>query len=275
MIIISDSSCDIWSLDGGNFTTVPLEIFTEEKHYLDDETMDVDGMLDYLESYKGRSYTACPSTEEWLKRFGEEDEIYVVTMTGTLSGTYNSASCAKNMYLESHPNAKILIVDTLSTSGEQLLIIEKIYEYKKMNLSFEEVEKEIAEYQKRTRLLFAFHSLHNFAQNGRVPKILAQAIGALGISIVGTASEEGEVKPLGKCRGRKRILQEILKRLEDFHYTGGKINICHVQNESLAKEISYKIKEKYETAKIHIYPARGICAYYGERGGIIMGCECN
>ncbi len=274
MKIISDSSCDIWSLPDVSFVTVPLEIYTDERRFMDDDSMNVPDLLDYLEQFKGRSYTACPSSQTWLEAFGEEEEIYVVTMTSGLSGTYNSAQCAKKTYLEQHPDAKILIVDTLSTSAEQLLTIQKIRDLKKAGLSFEEVSTQIQSYVKQTRLFFAFESLRNFAQNGRVPKLLAQAIGVLGISIIGTASEEGQVKPIGKCRGPKKVIANLMSQLKSAGYTGGKLNICHIENENLAEMFSAKVREAFPMAEIQIYPARGLVAYYGERGGMIVGCEC-
>lgn len=274
MIIISDSSCDIWTLEDTHFNTVPLEIYTDEKRFVDDNTLDTHEMLNYLEAYKGRSYTSCPGTETWIEAFNNSDEIYIVTMTSGLSGTYNSAECAKNTYLETHPDAKIHVFDTLSTSSEQLLVIEKIKNLKKSGLSFDQVVSSVNSYMKTTRLFFAFESLHNFAQNGRVPKILAQAINFLGISIIGTASEEGKVKPISKCRGKKKVISGLLNQLLEAGYSGGKVNICHVENESLAGSFAKAITDLFPKSEVKVYPSRGLCAYYGERGGLIVGCEC-
>nr|WP_027872419.1 DegV family protein [[Eubacterium] cellulosolvens] len=274
MRIISDSSCDILTLQDAEFTAVPLEIYTDERRFVDDDNIDVHELLDYLEKYKGRSYTACPSSQCWLDAFQDSEEIYIVTMTSGLSGTYNSAECAKKMYQETHPNAKILIVDTLSTSAEQLLVIEKIRDLKREGKSFEEIEKEVSVYTKKTHLFFAFESLHNFAQNGRVPKLLAQAIGVLGISIIGMASEEGKVEPIGKCRGKKKVIANLISQLVNVGYKGGRVNVTHVENRELADAFCEKLREQFPAAEVAIHPARGLVAYYGERGGMIVGCEC-
>ena len=69
-------------------------------------------MLSTLEKYKGRSYTSCPDINSWITAFGDSDIIFVITMTSGLSGTYNSATAAAKLYLESHPNAKIKDFDT-------------------------------------------------------------------------------------------------------------------------------------------------------------------
>lgn len=272
--IISDSSCDVWSFPNIDFITIPLTISTEERTFTDDEHLNVDEMLDYLARYRGRSYTACPSVQNWLNAFEGGDEIYIVTMTSTLSGTYNSAVTAQKLYREQHPDTGFLIIDTMSTSCEQLLILEKLIQLKEQGYSMEEIEVTLHNYMQHTRLFFAFQSLHNFAQNGRVPKLLAQTIGVLGISILGTASASGTVEPIGKCRGKKSLLSNLLKELKAAGYQGGKLKLCHINNAPLADEFSSLVTASYPTAQIHIYPARGICAYYGEDKGLLIGCEC-
>ena len=208
---VADSSCDMLDYEGVNFEAVPLDIFTDEVRYTDNADINITEMLDMLASYKGRSYTACPGVDGWLKAFEGADKIYVVTLTSGLSGTYNSAVVAKDIFLQDNPDVQIEVFDTLSTGPEMRLIIEKIIELDGQGLSFEEVCKKTREYIKKTRLFFSFISLHNFAQNGRVSKIVAAAVSMIGISIIGTASEDGKVEPSIKCRGEKKVLANIMK----------------------------------------------------------------
>jgi len=236
--------------------------------------MNVSEMVDYLSSYKGRSYTACPGIEEWLNAFGDSEEIYVTTLTSGLSGTYNSAMNAREIYLEEHQKAKIFVIDSLSTSSELLLITEKIYELKESGADFDKVCRLVTEYAKRTRLFYAFKSLHNFSQNGRVPKLLAKAIELAGLSIIGTASEEGKVKPVSKARGEQKVLKTLFEQMKEAGYSGGKVNITHVLNEKLANALKELILASFPNAQVEIYPSRGLVAYYAERGGIITGFEC-
>lgn len=271
---VSDSSCDMQRFEGVNFSSVPLSITTDEINYIDDETLDVNNMIDYLAGYKGRSYTACPSIESWLNSFDGADRIYVVTMTSTLSGTFNSAMTAREMYLQNHPDAEIHVFDTLSTGPEQRLFIEKLIELDNADDSFETIINKAKSYLAKTRLFFALKSLHNFAQNGRINKAIASAVGILGISIFATASDEGDVAPISKCRSEKKVLSSILEHIENAGYTGGKLRISHVDNLSLAKKIQTAVLEKYPKADILVYAARGLCSYYAEKGGILVGCEC-
>ena len=62
--------------------------------------------------------------------------------------------------------------------------------------------------------------------------------------------------------------------MKEEGYKGGKVKISHIENEQLAEKFADKIRESYPDADIQIYPSRGLVAYYGERGGILIGCEC-
>lgn len=270
---IADSSCDMLEMEGVNFESIPMTIYTDEVSYLDDQNINITQMLDALASHKGRSYTACPSIETWLKAFEGADTIYIGTITSKLSGTYNSAVAAKNIYLQSHPETKICVFDTLSTGAELRLLMEKLVELDRAGMTFEEICKAGAEYLKTTRLFFSLRSLHNLAQNGRVSKVVAAAVGVLGIRIVATASEEGTIEPIAKCRGDKRVVEELLNQLEKAGFRSGKIRLGHTENPGFAQTIFTELKKRYPKADILLYQARGLCSYYSERGAIFVGIE--
>lgn len=271
---ICDSSCDLYDLEGIDFRNVPLTISTDEKHFTDDENLNISEMMDYLLQYKGRSYTACPSMENWLDSFEGADRIYVLTMTSTLSGTYNSAMAAVNLYQQSHPDTEIHVFDSLSAGPEIRLLLEKLMELDATGAAFETICQEADQYLSKTRLFFALKSLRNLAQNGRVSKVVASAIGMLGISIFATASPEGTIDPIGKCRGEKKVIASFLEHLETAGYHGGKVRISHMDNPDLAEKVGQAVSAKYPQADIDIYPAHGLCCYYGEKGGVLVGCEC-
>lgn len=70
--LIADSSSDRPKLSGVKY--VPLIISTDEKSFVDNEHLNVNELLDYLASYKGRSYTACPSVDGWMDAYEGADE---------------------------------------------------------------------------------------------------------------------------------------------------------------------------------------------------------
>lgn len=272
--IVSDSAADLLNIDGVDFAVAPLTIITDEKQYMDDASLDVEQMASELKVYKGRSSTACPGVGNWLDAFGDAKEIIVFTITGTLSGSYNSACLAKNDYEEEHPDRKVFVIDTLSAGPEITLLIEKTAEYVRAGKSFEDICAQITEYQKHTKLLFILESLVNFANNGRVSPVVAKATGLLGIRIVGEASAQGDLSVLDKCRGEKKALAAIIKHMKQFGYRGGKVSIGHCANESVTLKLKEMILTEFPKAQIEFHPLRGLCSFYAEKGGVLIGCEC-
>lgn len=272
--IVADSSCDIWELNGVDFAVAPITISTDNKHYVDNQELDVHLMSEELAKYKGVSHTACPSVGSWLDCYEGYDEVFVVTLTGAMSGTYNSAMTAKGIYEEENENVKVHVFDSLSTGPEMRLLIEKLKEMIEEDLPFEEIVEKGQDYLKHSRLFFALKSLHNFAMNGRVSKTVASAIGVLNISIFATASEEGTIQQISKCRGEKKVVKSMIEHLEDAGYHGGKVRISHADNLKLAHNVRDKILELYPNADIIVYPMGGLCTYYAEIGGLLVGCEC-
>lgn len=272
--IVADSSCDIWELNGVDFAVAPITISTDNKHYVDNQELDVHLMSEELAKYKGVSHTACPSVGSWLDCYEGFDEIFVITLTGAMSGTYNSAMTAKGIYEEENENVKVHVFDSLSTGPEMRLLIEKLKEMIEEDLTFEEIVEKGQDYLNHTRLFFALKSLHNFAMNGRVSKTVASAIGVLNISIFATASEEGTIQQISKCRGEKKVVKSMIEHLEDAGYHGGKVRISHADNLKLAHNVRDKILELYPNADIIVYPMGGLCTYYAEIGGLLVGCEC-
>lgn len=272
--IVADSSCDIWELNGVDFAVAPITISTDNKHYVDNQELDVHLMSEELAKYKGVSHTACPSVGSWLDCYEGFDEIFVITLTGAMSGTYNSAMTAKGIYEEENENVKVHVFDSLSTGPEMRLLIEKLKEMIEEDLTFEEIVEKGQDYLNHTRLFFALKSLHNFAMNGRVSKTVASAIGVLNISIFATASEKGTIQQISKCRGEKKVVKSMIEHLEDAGYHGGKVRISHADNLKLAHNVRDKILELYPNAGIIVYPMGGLCTYYAEKGGLLVGCEC-
>ncbi|MCR4715712.1 MAG: DegV family protein [Lachnospiraceae bacterium] len=271
---IADSAGDLTSFSGVDYETVSLVLSTDERSFVDDEKLDVHEMLEYFYSHHGRSQTACPSTQAWIDAFAGADEVYAVTITSGLSGTFSGANVAKEQYLEEHPDAKICIVDSLATGPGEVLLLEKMVELKKAGKSFDFISKEIIKYRDSLRLFFGLSSLHNLAANGRVSKIVASAIGIINIKIIGTASKEGVIDPIAKCRGEKKLIEHLIEEIKKAGYKGGKIRICHVENEKLSKAVIDGLKKLFGEIDLISIPARGLCSYYAERGGIIIGCEC-
>ena len=271
--IVTDSSSDLITLEGIDFDSAPLKIATAKKEYVDDEHLDVRKMSDELYEYHGKSTTSCPNLHDWLRAFGDAEQIFCITITSGLSGSYNSACLAKASYEKSHPGRRVCVIDSLSAGPEIALIAEKIREYVLEGLSFDEIEQRIAEYRTRTGLLFMLESLRNLANNGRVNPLVAKIAGILGIRMVGRASDKGTLEPLDKCRGEKRALEAIISRMREAGDRIVRVRIAHVFNHDLAKKLKALVLEAFPDTDVRYYPCRGLCSFYAEQGGLLIGFE--
>lgn len=271
--LVSDSSCDIHSLAGAEFVTVPLHIVTDTADYVDDAALDVGAMVEHLRQYKGRSSTACPNVADWLAAFGDAEAVFAVTITSALSGSYNAAICAARDYEADHPGRRVHVIDSLSTGPEVVLILERLGRLIRKGLDFEEIVARIETYQKHTHLLFLLSSIQNLARNGRASRIGADAVGLLGIRIYGQASPEGKLDILGKCRGEKTALERLVQQMAQKNWRGGRVRIAHCLNAAGAEGLRKLLLARFPAAEIQIYPTGGLCSFYAEKGGIMVGYE--
>ena len=270
--IVADSSANL-AVNGGAVVSVPLKIITDQKEYVDDASLNTTAMVWDLQSYTGKSSTACPSPQDWLEAFGDAPYVFCIAITSNLSGSCNAATIAKADYEASFPGRKVYVIDSLSTGGEMELIAEKIQELITEEHTFEQICQEIQEYQQHTGLMFMLESMQNLANNGRVNKIVAKAAGILGIRAVGKASDVGTLEPLEKSRGEKKALASIQRIMMELGYEGGKIRISHCLNEAAATTLRQNILEVFPHADIQIRPTGGLCSFYAEKGGMIIGFE--
>ena len=270
--IVADSSSDLNHLTGIDYAIAPMIIHTTKRAYLDDGNLNVEEMVEDLLKNKDKTSSACPGIGDWLNAFGDAEEVFVLTITSKLSGSYNSACLAKNEYEEQHPGRRVHVIDTLSTGPEMQILAEKIMELTEAGADFHTICKELDAYSKHTNLVFMLESLKNLANNGRVSHAVAKITGILGIRLVGKALE-GVLEPLDKCRGAKKAIATMVERMKELGFKGGKVRIAHCFNPDGAKELAEMIKAEFRDSCVDIYTTGGLCSYYAEKGGILMGFE--
>ena len=275
-IIVTDSGCDL--LPGElapnvHLRRVPLSILLGEEEWVDGADMDRERFLTAMEAYKGKSSSACPSPETWARAFSEGDHVIAITITGGLSGSYNSALLGRDLLWEKQPHKPVYVLDSRSAGAEIALLVFRACELIARGLSFEQVTQQLWLYHQHTHLLFLLEHVDNFVKNGRLNKLVAATIGMLGVRILGCASEHGTLQPLMKPRGAARGLDLLVRELERAGYAGGQLAITHVQNEEGAARLASLIREVWPGAPCLLLPASGLCSYYGEKHGLIVGFE--
>lgn len=271
--IICDSASDIYDIEGISYSSVPLKIITEPKEYLDEEGLDIEAMVNELQKFKGRSTTSCPTMMDWLDRFDDKEFIFCVTITGTLSGCYNSAVLAKKEYEAMYPGRHVYVIDSQSAGPEMKLIAIKIRELVEESEDMVTVVRKINEYRKNLDLVFSLECLQNLANNGRVSPAVAKIATVLGMRVVGKASDQGDLQPVAKVRGEKKAVEELFKRMKEYGYSGGRVILDHCFNEDMAKSLRRSIKLAFPLADVKIAATRGLCSFYAEKGGMLVGFE--
>lgn len=270
--IVVDSSADLFSFEDVATAIAPLKITTDEAEYVDTPELDVSAMTHALATYRGKSGTTCPSMGAFLEAFGDAQYVFCITITAKLSGTYNVALAAAREYEELHPDRRVCVIDSRNTGPGMKLIAEKIVQLLREGLAFEEICEAVSAYRFDTELLFLLESLNNLANNGRVSRAVAKLAGLLGIRMLGRAVD-GQIKPVQKPRGERRSLDAVFAQMLELGYRGGKVRVSHCENEFAAKEVEKRVLARFPDAEVEIYPARALCSFYAERGGIILGFE--
>jgi len=196
-----------------------------------------------------------------------------VAITSGLSGSYNAACIAGQMYQADHEGARVYVIDSLSAGPELTLLVEKLEEMICRGMDFERICAEIEAYKQNTGLLFMLESLNNFAANGRVSPAVAKIAGVLGIRIVGKASDQGTLEPTDKCRGEAKSLTTLVNNLKANGLSQGEVRIAHCRNEQAARKLNALLQAELPQVNVSIGENRGLCSYYAEIGGLLVGYE--
>ena len=270
--IVSDSSSNVLSMGDVNYTTVPLKIIAE-KEYVDDVSLDLSGMMEDLRNHKGKSGSSCPNVGEWLEAFGDAEEIFCVTISRNLSGSFAASVQAGETYMEEHPGRKVFTFDSLAVGPEMMMIVDKIRQCEAEGLDYEATKAKVLEYHNRTHTVFCLESMLNLARNGRVPMAVAKIAGMLGIRVVGIAAD-GQVTPVHKPRGAKKATQTIVEMLKERGFEDGNIlRVAHCYAPEAAQALREAILAEFPNTRFMLEHTTALCSFYAEAGGLIIGFE--
>ena len=270
--IVSDSSSNVLSMGDVNYTTVPLKIIAE-KEYVDDVSLDLSGMMEDLRNHKGKSGSSCPNVGEWLEAFGDAEEIFCVTISRNLSGSFAASVQAGETYMEEHPGRKVFTFDSLAVGPEIMMIVDKIRQCEAEGLDYEATKAKVLEYHNRTHTVFCLESMLNLARNGRVSMAVAKIAGMLGIRVVGIAAD-GQVTPVHKPRGAKKATQTIVEMLKERGFEDGNIlRVAHCYAPEAAQALREAILAHFPNTRFMLEHTTALCSFYAEAGGLIIGFE--
>ena len=239
---------------------------------MDDDTLDQADLLWAMKQSPEAPSTACPSPQAYLDAFqGEEQDIYVVTLSALLSGSHNSAEQARVLMEEEEPERNIYVFNSCSAASGEVLIALKIQELASSGMPFKRVIREVEQYIYQMQTLFVLESLENLRKNGRLTKAQAVVTGALRIKLFMGATPEGEICKLGQALSMKQALGKLVDRIaEDPSHKGRTVAICHCGCMDRAFQVKQQIEAKCQAGKILILEAGGITTVYANTGGIVV-----
>ena len=261
-VIMTDSSCDLPQelADQLGLEVLPLEVMADGKNYRNW----LDGReIGFKEFYKlareGKELkTSAVNTaafEEKMEELLKEDRdiLYIGFSTG-LSTTYNSGEAAARELREKYPERNIYTVDTLAASLGQGMIIYYAAKKKEAGATIEEVRDFVENEKLHMCHWFTVDDLNYLKRGGRISAATAAVGTMLSIKPVMHMDNEGHLVAVGKARGRKAALCQLLDTMGELGegLEGQTTFICHSDCMDDAQYVASQMKERFGVAQVNI-----------------------
>ncbi|MCM1284850.1 MAG: DegV family protein [Acetobacter sp.] len=278
--IVVDSCCDLTDemKNWNNFEVVPLTLQIGDYCILDDSNFNQEDFISRMVSSNVIAKSACPSPQAFASACnGDYDDIYIITITDRLSGCYNSALQGVELYKEEHNDSKnIHVFNSLSTSGVEALMAQKIKHMADSGETFDDIVTAVEKYAiENCKLYFLLESYDMLKGNGRLYNLAANMFEALKVKLIGVA-RDGKVAIAGKDFIQKRVFIKladmIAKDTEGCDLSNKQCILSHVCCEDKAEAIKAAIisKTNYTNDNVTIMKASGLNSLYGSDGGVLV-----
>ena len=276
--IVCDSSCDLQptALQPGRVSleVVPLRITVGEREFPDNAELSIPMLLAEMAAEKSASGTACPSPAAFARAFETADCSICFTISSNLSGTYNAAVMGRNMVLEEHPEKKVCVIDSKSTSGAMVLLARKAQALLEAEEEpdFDAVCDQLRTYQASLRTVFTLECFDNLIKNGRMRPLVGNLLHTLGIHVIADATPQGTIHVCGKARGEAKTYQAIVDNMRDSKdCTGAEVVLSHCENLTGALRLKELMLTELPVKDVTILPCRGLTSFYAMEHGLIVG----
>ena len=254
------------------YSMIPLTLMVGERHFVDDETFDQKEFIKVVKEYPECPKSACPSPEMFKEAYCcEEENVFVITLSAALSGSYNSAVLAKSLYEEEHGKKNILVLDSKSASSGQLNIAMYIRELCDQGLEFDEICQKAAAYRDHMNTYFVLESLDTLKKNGRLTGLQAFFATKLNIKPV-MGADNGTIIKLDQARGIQKALQRMAEiAVKEAGTTKDKrLVIAHCNAPERAQFMKEKLCSMAEFKEVVITDTCGVSTVYASDGGVIL-----
>ena len=276
--IVCDSSCDLQPTvlqpDRIRLEVIPLRIAVGEQEFLDNAELNIPMLLAEMAAEKSASGTACPSPAAFARAFETADCSICFTISSNLSGTYNAAVMGRNMVLEEHPEKKVCVIDSKSTSGAMVLLTRRAQALLEAeeNPDFDAVCDQLRTYQASLRTVFTLECFDNLIKNGRMRPLVGNLLHTLGIHVIADATPQGTIHVCGKARGEAKTYQAIVDNMRNSKdCTGAEVVLSHCENLTGALRLKELMLTELPVKDVTILSCRGLTSFYAMEHGLIVG----
>ena len=272
--IVVDSGCDLPDKlkKDEHFVVVPLTLSVGGVDIIDDEKFDQKYFIKRVDEAKECPKSACPSPERYLSEYeSAQGDVYVITLSGRLSGSYNSALVAADMYEEDGGSNRVHVFDSMSASCGEALIAMKIVECEGQGMGFDDVVKTVTQFCNGMKTYFVLETLETLRKNGRLTNLQALLANVLSIKPV-MGAREGEIIKLEQTRGLNKALKRMCEIItENVSEPENKVlGIAHCNCPERAEYVKSLLVEKNNFKDVIIVNTAGIATMYANDGGIIV-----
>lgn len=272
--IVADSCCDLNDdlRDKLDISLVPFKIDVDEEKFIDNEDIDTDKLLKFMKKSPNPVKTSCPSPGDFVKEYEKYKDIFAVTISSKLSGTYNSAVLAKQMVEEENPDKFIHVFDSKSASVGETLVSIKIQELIDEKLANIEIVEKVEKYIADMKTFFVLESLDNLIKNGRISKTKGLIANVLNLKPIMGDDGDGSIRLVENNRGNKRVFKRLVDLIGE---TGEKLEdkilaIAHVNALEKAEKLKSEIEKIYKFKDIILVKTAGLATAYANDGGIVL-----
>ena len=274
--IVVDSCCDLpeeYRKDP-RFEIVPLGLEVGDYHIMDDDNFNQKEFLEKVATSDQCPKSACPSPDRYMRAYTTDaEDVYVVTLSSHLSGSYNSAILGKEIYHEELGDKNIYVADSLSAACGETQIALKAMELAESGLSFEEVITLLETYRDKMNTYFVLDNLDTLRKNGRLSGMKAFVASTLNIKPI-CAGNHGDIVQRGQGVGIKKALIKMTELVvrETEHPEEKRLMISHCNCFERAMVVKDMIMAKAPFQDVIVVDTAGVASMYANDGGIVVTC---
>ena len=183
------------------------------------------------------------------KFLAEGKDILHVTLSTGISGTYNAACDAARIAKERYPERKVYVVDSLGASSGYGLLMDTLAAKRDEGMPLDELHDWVEANKLRLHHWFFSTTLEYYVKGGRISKVSGWFGTALNICPLLNMDDLGRLIPRSKIRGKKRVIEECVKRMEQHaeggHSYSGKCYISMSACEEDARAVADLVEKKF------------------------------